>query len=140
MLSRIFGKTPDYPPLPVGSPLGARIHDLNDYLSALADRVRQPLEVLPLPNAAYVFTGDPPRKFDLAWVRDGEIGSLRALVEQKGVPQEAVEAAVVQLEAAYRARHDAERYTADLGEDRVVVTDSPELVAEVDAVVRKLVG
>lgn len=138
LFSRLFGGGPEYPPLPPDSPLNARVRDLNDHLSDLARQVRQPLEVLPLPNAAYVFIGKPPKNFGMAWVHDGEVSGLNTLVQEKGVSPSAVEELMTKLQDAYVAAEDAQRYAADLGGRQVVVTDSPTLTAQVDSVVRKL--
>jgi len=140
MLSKLFGGSPEYPPLPADSPLNARIHALNDHLSSLADKVKQPLEVLPLSNAAYVFIGKPPKKFGMAWVHDGEVSGFQAMAREKGVSLAAVENLVEKLRHAYSAADDAQRYSVDLGSATVVVTDSPALTAQVDHLVRELTG
>ena len=140
MFSRLFGGGPDYPPLPPDSVLNARLHDLNDQLADLAGKVKQPLEVLPLPNAAYVFIGKPPKRFGMAWVHDGEVSGFQALVQEKGVSPAAVEDLVDKLQHAYVEADDARRYSADLDGQAVVVTDSPTLTVQVDGLVRKLTG
>jgi hypothetical protein len=143
LFSKLFGgghQDPPLPPLPPDSPLHARIHDINDHLSKLADEVRQPLEVLPLPNAAYVFIGNPPKRFGMAWVHDGEISGFKALVEEKGVAPAEIEKLAKKLQDAYAAAEDAQRFSVDLGEHKVVVTDSLALTAQVDNMVRKLTG
>jgi len=140
MFSKLFGGGPDYPPLPPDSALNARLHDLNEPLTDLAGKVRQPLEVLPLPNAAYVFIGKPPKRFGMAWVHDGEVSGFQALVQEKGVSPAAVEDLVDKLQDAYVAAGDAQRSSAELDGQPVVVTDSPTLTAQVDGLVRKLTG
>lgn len=139
LFSKLFGGTPDYPPLPPGSPLGARIHDLDEQLTELTEKVNQPLEVLPLPNAAYVFIGKPPKKFGMAWVHDGEVSGFQALVQEQGVSPAAVEDVVTKLQDAYSAAEDAKRFTTQVGGETVVVTDAPALTAQVDSLVRELI-
>ncbi len=139
LFSKLFGGTPDYPPLPPGSPLGARIHDLDEQLTELTEKVNQPLEVLPLPNAAYVFIGKPPKKFGMAWVHDGEVSGFQALVQEQGVSPAAVEDVVTKLQDAYSAAEDAKRFTTQVGGGTVVVTDAPALTAQVDSLVRELI-
>lgn len=132
--SNLFHKTPDYPELDTSSPAAARLKDIQEQLKQLADDVSDPLEIVPAEHAAYVFLGNPPKHFGLAWIHDGKVSGLNTLIKEHGVAPADIEKLVVELRTAYEKHQDDAHFTTKIGDRTVVVTPSPELEKEVHAI------
>lgn len=94
-----------------------------------------PLEVVLSDHAAYVFIGEPPRKFGLLWIHDGEARGFYRLVEEHGVAPVEIKKALDALSEACVKHQDAERYTATINQCQVVVTVSESLENEVHSII-----
>ena len=105
----------------------------------MAGKVSDPLEVIPSAHAAYVFIGKPPKSFGLAWVHDGQVSGLNTLVEEHGMQPAEIAHVVDELREAYQHCDQAERYSADLDGNKLVVTPSDQLEHEVHDIIDKLI-
>jgi hypothetical protein len=99
-------------------------------LESLVNEVDQPVEVVPADDVLYAFIGKPPKRFGLAWIRDGRIANFKTLVEERHVAPTRLERLVDELRDAYERSGDAPRYRASVGGNSVVVTESGELASE----------
>ena len=79
LLGKIFSSKPDFPAIDPGSTAAERVARVEEQLHDLAGKVKEPLEVVPAEQAAYVFIGKPPKKFGLAWIHDGKVSGLNTL-------------------------------------------------------------
>jgi len=131
MLSKLFGGSPDYPPLPTDNLATSRLDEIHDELEALTHRVREDLVVVPAEHAAYVFLGKPPKKFGIAWIHDGKVSSLKELSEEHHLTPGMMDKLVDELGKAYSHASEAPRYTAHIGKKDVVVIPSERLENEV---------
>ena len=75
ILSNIFGKQDEYPPLSADSYANTRLEEVADQLKELIAETSERLEVIPSEHAAYVFIGKPPKKFGLAWIHEATSAS-----------------------------------------------------------------
>jgi len=132
-------KTPEYPQLDAQSPTGRKLAAVQQELQELAQKVSQPLEVVPTDHAAYVFIGKPPKKFGLAWIHDGKVSGLNTLIEEHGVSPAEIEKVLGSLREAYARHQDAQHFTARLDERKVVVTASKALEQEVHEIIDRIV-
>lgn len=139
LFGSLFSSKPDYPAIDPSSTAAARIAQVKPQLGELAGRVKDPLEVVPAEQAAYVFIGKPPKRFGLAWIHDGEIYGLNTLVEEHGLKPLEVEKVVEQLREAYERNADVSRFCATVKDREVVVTPSAKLEQEVHEIIDKVV-
>jgi hypothetical protein len=140
-LSQLLGKTHDYPPLEPSAAAAARLERVEKPLARLAGEIGGPLEVVPSDEAAFVFIGNPPKKFGVAWVdSEGKPHNFKTLVDEKGLSVVTLEKLSDELKAAY-IRHESEsRFSAQVGEHEVVVTPSEALGGEISGIIRKFAG
>lgn len=132
--SNLFHKTPDYPELASDSPAAKRLAEVREQLKELANDVSDPLEIVPAEHAAYVFLGNPPKHFGLAWIHDGKVSGLNTLVKEHGVDAADIEKLIDDLRSAYEKHQDDAHFTTKIEDRTVVVTPSPEFEQEVHAI------
>ena len=127
-LDKIFGSNKkEYPALAPSDPIAGRIDQFRDDLERLSKEVSDPMEVIPTENAAYVFLGNPPKRFGIAWIRDGKIYNLKTLVEEKNVPEMKVQLMSEKLRKAYEKSEGATRFSTTVADSPIVVTKSESL-------------
>jgi hypothetical protein len=139
LFGNIFSSKPDYPAIDPSSTAASRIAEVKDQLGELAGQVKDPLEIVPARDAAYVFIGKPPKRFGLAWIHDGKISGLNTLVEEHGLKPLQVEKVVDQLREAYERNADVSRFSTTVQDRDVVVTPSASLENEVHEIIAKVV-
>ena len=139
LFGSLFSSKPDYPAMDPSSTAASRIAEVETQLGELAGQVKDPLEVIPAEHAAYVFIGKPPKRFGLAWIHDGEISGLNAIVEEHDLKPIEVEQAMDQLRDAYERNADVDRFTATVQNRDVVVTPSARLESDVHEIIDRLV-
>ena len=139
LFGNLFSSKPDYPAIDPSSTAAMRIAAVKKQLGELAGQVKDPLEVVPADQAAYVFIGKPPKRFGLAWIQDGKISGLNTLVEEHGLKPLEVEKVVDQLRDTYERNADVSRFCTTVQDRDVVVTPSAKLEKEVHAIIDKVV-
>ena len=139
LFSNLFSSKPDYPAMDPSSTAASRIAEVKTQLGELAGQVKDPLEVVPTEHAAYVFIGKPPKRFGLAWIHDGKISGLNALVEEHGLKPIEVQKVMGQLRDAYERNADVSRFLATVQDCEVVVTPSSSLEKEVHEIIERVV-
>jgi hypothetical protein len=138
LLGSIFSSKPDFPALDPNCAAAARLASVEKELHQLAERVKDPLEVVPSEHAAYVFIGRPPKKFGLAWIHEGKISGLNTLVEEHGLKPPEMGKVVEQLRAAYERNADVNRFSATVQDVNVVVTPSATLERDVHEIIDRI--
>jgi len=139
LFGSLFSSKPDYPAMDPSSTAASRIDQIKPQLAELAGQVKEPLEVVPADRAAYVFIGKPPKRFGLAWIHDGKVSGLQAIVEENDLKPAEVAEAMDHLRAAYERNADVNRFTATVQDRDVVVTPSARLESEVQQIIDRLV-
>ncbi len=139
LFSNLFSSKPDYPAIDPSSTAASRIAEVKTQLGELAGQVKDPLEVVPTEHAAYVFIGKPPKRFGLAWIHDGKISGLNALVEEHGLKPTEVAKVMDELRGAYERNADVSRFCATVQDCEVVVTPSTKLEREVHEIIERIV-
>jgi hypothetical protein len=139
LFGNLFSSKPDYPAIDPSSTAAMRISEVEAQLGELADRTKDPLEIVPAEHAAYVFIGKPPKSFGLAWIHDGEISGLNTLVEEHGLKPPEMAKVVEQLRDAYERNADVSRFCTKVQDRDVVVTPSAKLEHEVHDIIDKVV-
>ena len=131
-----FSKKLQYPELDSNTPAAEQVHEVENQLQDLMSQVKDPLEVVPAQDHAYVFIGKPPKKFGVAMIEDGEVQSFVVAAKEKGLDQARIQMLNDQLRDAYLHNMDAERFKTSVAGKEVVVTPSTQL----DKEVRQILG
>ena len=129
------GGTPEYPELDASSPAAAKLAGVKDKLAELAAEVKDPIEVVPADNAAYVFIGKPPKTFGIAWIENGEINNFKTLLEKKGAAPLTLEKLSNKLREAYVKDAPDEKFSIMAGDRKITVIPSDSLAADVKAII-----
>lgn len=135
MLDRLFGSKKDYPPLPMDNALHARIAEIRAPLEELAERVSDPLEVVPAEGEAFVFLGKPPKKFGIAWIHDGKVSGLKELADNNSLAPTTVAKMVDKLGQAYEHAAETPRFVTEVAGKQAVVIASRSLEQEVRQII-----
>jgi hypothetical protein len=136
--NKLFGSKNDYPEIDPSSPVVNRLEKFKDHIETLSDEAKQPLEVVPGDDRAFVFIGKPPKKFGIAWIEDGQINNLKTLVERDNVEPPKVQALADRLRQIYENNQQTDRFTAHVGKCDVVVTPSDKFRKEVREVISQV--
>jgi hypothetical protein len=134
-LENLFGGGKKYPPLEANTSAAKNLECLKDQLEELSKKVNDPMEVVPADDSAFVFIGNPPKNFGMAWVEKGKIYNFKTLAEEKGLPQNKLVKLVDDLADAYLRNDSVNRYSATIGEKVVTVTPSQGLAEEVKNII-----
>lgn len=139
LFGNLFSSKPDYPAIDPASPAASKIEGVKAQLGELAQKIKDPLEVIPADNAAYVFIGKPPKKFGLAWIHEGEISGLPALAKEHGLKPMEVGRLIEKLRHAYERNSEVNRFCATIEDRDIVVTPSTSLETEVREIIDDVV-
>jgi len=138
LLNALFGnRNMDLPLLSPESQTAQRLQAESAPLESLVNDVDQPVEIVPADGVLYAFIGKPPKRFGLAWIRDGRVANFKTLIEERHVAPPRLERLVDELRDAYERSGDAPRYRASVGGNTVVVTESGDLGREVHRLLDK---
>ena len=102
------------------------------------EKVRDPMEVIPVTGGAFVFMGKLPKSFGLAWVIDGKEKNIRSLMEEHKLSTAAVQTFSDKLRDTYSAHMDEKRFSAPIDGKHITVTPSPTLAAEVAKIIAEV--
>jgi hypothetical protein len=139
LFGNLFSSKPEFPAIDPSSTAASRVDEVKAQIGQLAEKTKDPLEVVPADQAAYVFIGKPPKKFGLAWVHGGELSSLHTLVEEHHLNPSEVEKVVDKLRHAYERHADDSRFCTTIEGRDVVVTPSVKLETEVREIIDQVV-
>ena len=130
-IGKLFGGGKKYPTLAADTSAAKNLEAMRDPLEKLTEKVNDPMEVIPADDSAFVFIGNPPKNFGMAWVEEGEVHNFKTLSEEKGVPQKKLLKLVDSLAEAYKRCDIKSRYSTTIGGRVVTVTPSQDLAREV---------
>jgi hypothetical protein len=134
--NKLFSKEQDFPELEMSSPIAQRLDYFRDDLEHLARDVSDPIEVVPAEDTAYVFIGKPPKKFGIAWIRDGKIHNFKTMADEKGIPEMKLQLMSEKLRKAYEMNDTANRYSTTIADHKVLVTRSESLEKDLRKIIQ----
>ena len=137
-LFSMFGGQKDYPTLGPDNPAAEKLANIEGSLKSFVDEVPDKLEVIPAEDGAYIFIGKPPKKFGIAWIKDGQVSNFKTLAEEQGIQPLVLQGISEELRTAYESNEDAERFQAEVGGKSIVVTPSEKLKNEVATIINKV--
>lgn len=138
-LGTLFGSKKDYPPLDPANPAAGHLASMHEQLEEIAQKVKQPLEVVPGEWGGYVFIGKPPKNFGVAWVEEGAVVSFKTLAEERGIKPKQLQTLIEKLRVSYEANQEIPRYLAKIGDQELVVTPSDEFREQVGEIIRETI-
>jgi hypothetical protein len=140
LLDSLLGKkAKEHPPLDAESPAAKNIEGVKDELGEFVSETEDHIEVIPLEGEAYMFFGDPPKKFGVAWIKGGKQHNFKSLLNEAGVSEAALQKLAATLKEAYVQHEGEPRYNLDFGGKTVVVIPSPDLGREVQRIIAAVV-
>jgi len=140
-LGSLFGGKKEYPPLDTNSQAGQLVQNMQEHLEKVCQECSDDMELVPSPDAAYIFLGSPPKRFALTWIdKDGTPNSLKKLVQEKGVAATKIEGMVGSLGTAYRESKNEDRYSMTLGGKSITVTPSENLAGKIKHAIEETTG
>ena len=138
--SNMLGGKSKYPELPADNPLARQVEQIKGPLQTLMEKVKDPLEIVPADDHTYVFIGKPPKRFGVAWIKEGELSNLQLVAKEKGIGPAKMQDISEKLGSAYEQCDDAPRYTANIADREVVVTPSTALTQKVDQIIGEAIN
>jgi hypothetical protein len=133
--NKIFGGRKEFPALDAANPAARRLDEMREPLESLMEDVNEPLEVVPVGPRPFVFMGNPPKRFGLAWVEAGQVKNLQTLVDEKGIAPDRMSRLVEQIRTAYEHSASDPRYQATVAGRQIVVAPSERLEEEVEEII-----
>ncbi|MEW6428425.1 MAG: hypothetical protein AB1568_10360 [Thermodesulfobacteriota bacterium] len=135
LLEKLFGGGKKYPALAADSPAARNLEAMKKSLEQLSSEVGDSIEVVPDDDSAFVFIGNPPKNFGMAWIKGGSVHNFKSLAEERGIGQPQLLKMIEKLRDAYHRSGDDRRFSATIGGKSVVVTPSKDLAREVDSII-----
>lgn len=133
-LDKLFGGV-KYPELDQTSSAAKKLDGVRGSLEELTEKVKDPMEVVPTENSAYVFIGNPPKNFGMAWIEGGKVKNFKTLSEEKGVEQKQLVNIVDALAEVYQQNEGVDRFSTTIGGRTITVTPSQDLASEVQQII-----
>jgi hypothetical protein len=133
--NKIFGQDKEYPELEATDPVAHSVNSFMHDLEILAREVDDSLEVVPARDTAYVFIGKPPKKFGVAWIRNGKINNFKTLAKEKDIPEMKLQLMSEKLRKAYEKSENASRYSTTIADKKVIVTSSDTLLEDLKQII-----
>jgi len=140
LFGKLFAQEKEYPSLDSSSQAAKKLDEVLEHLEPLAKTISDPIEVVPVEKAAYVFIGKPPKQFGVAWVEDGKMNNFKKVVEEKGIPLTRFQLLSDKLRQAYERSETASRFSATIANRKIIVTPSDSLGREVGEIIREVAG
>ncbi len=130
----LFSKKLQHPELDSSNPAAEQVQEFEGQLQDLMNQVKDPLEVVPAQDHAYVFIGKPPKKFGVAMIEDGAVQSFVVAAKENGLTPARIQMLNDQLRDAYKDNMDAKRFKTKVAGKEIVVTPSSKLDKEVSEI------
>ena len=128
----------EYPELDQNSPAAQLLGNMKKSLESFAAQVKDPLEIVPSGDAAYVFVGKPPKVFGFVWIHKDGVFNMKKVVEEKGIPMPEFQLLSDELRDAYQKSQETERYTTSIAGKTLVVIPSENLARDLKNVILKM--
>lgn len=127
LFGKLFGGgEKEYPTLDPASTGAQCLERFHPQLEALVKKINDRYEAVPAQNAVYVFLGNPPGMFGIAWFLEGdaEEHNFKKLIQKKGPSQKKTDVLMQKLRTAYTEREGEPRYAAQVAGKKMIVVPS----------------
>lgn len=132
-------RSPAYPEIDNSVPEYNTVQSYKKHLKKFVETVTSDMEVLPFDDKLFVFIGNPPRNFGLAWIKNTYVYNLKGVVKEKGLSPSKFQKISDDLRDAYE-RHmgSLNKYSLPLPNTQVVISSSRALGEEISPIVSDL--
>ena len=138
---KIFGGKKEYAPLDQTSAAARQLENLQKPLADFIQKTDDTIEVIPSDNTAYIFLGEPPKRFGITWIeQDGSVHNFKSLVEDKGVSEIKLQRMVGKLREAYIESKTTERNSTTISGKQVVIAPCADLAKNIEQVIHETIG
>ncbi|MFH2057687.1 MAG: hypothetical protein ABIJ59_02160 [Pseudomonadota bacterium] len=135
IFDKLFGGKKEYSPLDPNDPIFEQLNGIRQPLEDLANQTKDSLEVVTADKSTYVFIGNPPKQFGIAWVQDGKVYNLKTLAAKEGLSPIKLQKTSEKLSEAYKRSEKDARYSTQIGGCSLTVAASETLGKEVDHII-----
>ncbi|RPH70021.1 MAG: hypothetical protein EHM78_12995 [Myxococcaceae bacterium] len=129
LFSNVFGGGEEYAPLDPSDAAAARIAAQRAALQEMAGRVRDRLELVPAEEMVLLFVGQPPDRFRVAWLTDGDEHNFKGLLCEKGITERDLQRISEFLRVAYERHQREPRFTTMLAGRKLTVSPGPLMIS-----------
>ena len=138
--SNLFGGEKEYPVLEPSSAAAQRLSRFNSEIETFVNKVSDKFELVPAEDTLYIFIGNPPGMFGMAWFIVGEVKehNFKTLMKDKGLSQRKMQTLSDDLREAYTRSESSERFSVTIGGKKIKVTPSEVLAEEVHQIIQKV--
>lgn len=136
---KLFGTEKELAPLDPASPGAKRIEKLRAVLEPWAQKLHDPLEIVPGERAVYVFIGRPPDRFGIAWFEaDGVEHNLKTLAQKHKFTVRQMNELSAKLRTAYEHTAADPRFALSLGTKKTKVVASAGMEKELLTIIHEV--
>jgi len=135
LLGKLFGKEKELPQLDPSTPAAAKLNEFKSVLEPFVHKIHDRMEFVPAANTVYVYIGNPPGMFGLAWFENGQEVNFKTFTTSKGMKQKQIQSIYGRLGEAYAAYESAQRYDTVIGGKKVIVLPSDDLVKKIEEII-----
>ncbi|NJD57114.1 MAG: hypothetical protein FIA94_12025 [Nitrospirae bacterium] len=135
LLGKLFGKEKELPQLDPSTPAAAKLNEFKSVLDPFVHKIHDKMEFVPAANTVYVYIGKPPGMFGLAWFENGQEINFKTFTTSKGLKQKQIQSIYGRLGEAYAGYESAPRYETTIGDKKVIVLPSDDLVKKIEDII-----
>ncbi|MCL4476625.1 MAG: hypothetical protein M1508_10435 [Nitrospirae bacterium] len=132
LFGKLFGGgEKEYPALDPGSAGAQCLEKFRPQLEALVKKINDRYEAVPGQGAIYVFLGNPPGMFGIAWFVEGDVEehNFKKLIQKKSLSQKKTDVLMQKLRTAYTEKEIEPRYSVQVAGKKVIVVPSDSFAA-----------
>lgn len=139
LFGKLLGKEGKNPPIDQSVPEYQTVQNFQKHLEKLSEQVDGDMEVLPCEDRAFVFIGNPPKKFGFAWVEEKFIYNLKGVAKEKGLSTAQFQKIAEDLREAYERNSEGlKKYSMNLSNTSITVTTSSNLGQDVKQIISQV--
>jgi len=135
LFGNLFGKKVELPQLDPSSPAASRLNEHKASLEPLVGKIHDTMEFVPSAKTVYVYIGNPPNMFGLAWFENGQEINFKTFTASKGLKPQHIQSIYSKLGDAYAASAEAPRFETTIAGKKVVVIPADDLASKIDEIV-----
>ncbi len=135
LFGNLFGKKAELPQLDPSGQAASRLNAHKSSLEAFVVKIHDTMEFVPSAKTVYVYIGNPPNMFGLAWFENGQEINFKTFTASKGLKQQQIQSIYSKLGDAYAERAETPRYETTLAGKKVVVIPDEDLAGRIDEIV-----
>ncbi len=140
LFGKIFSKGEELPSIDSSLPEFNTVKMYEKHLEKLSGSVDKSLEVLPCEDKAFVFIGNPPIQFGIAWVKDKYVFNLKGVAKEKGLKPAELQKISEDIRSSYEQNiNNLKKYKMDIPNGTITVVASQSLGSDISKILSGLI-